>query len=493
MSLSSDILVPVLLFLVVLLFFFLLISLSKARKLRSSLSKLMISFKELDDQAKLIVRTDLELNKTQEDLDRRLNGLDALQKISRLVTTTLDETEIFRRLDQPLLTELGFEKYLVLLFSSEGQLHPHVNFGFSPEEVSGLKTALENFDRLVEILKEEGLVSSHKGPQTLREIFKLNALLKYFVLTPILAQNDTPGLVIAGNQTGHASITEGDEELLSILADQIGQAISNARLFEKVYRSSQMQEIKVQDRTKQLSTALEEVNKISKAKSEFISAVSHELRTPLTSIKGYAALLMTGKLGQIPEKVQERLDKINKHSDNLVKLINDLLDISRIESGRIEMKRNEYHLKPMIESVADLLGPQLKDKGIHFVSEVPDGLPPLLVDGSQIERVFINLVSNAIKFTPADGTITIKVERNPDHLLVSAADSGIGIKKEDLSKLFNEFYRVENEINQNVKGTGLGLALTKKIIEAHGGKIWVESQVNKGTTFFFTLPFDRKS
>jgi len=491
MTLSSEFLVPALLFLTVVCFFFLLISLKKVKKLRSYLSKLMVSFKELDDQAKLIVRTDLELNKTQEDLDRRLNGLDALQKISRLVTTTLDETEIFRRLDQPLLTELGFEKYLVLIFSQDGQLHPHINFGFSQEEVDGLKTALENYADLTEILKEQGLVSSHKGPESLRDVFKINAILKSFVMTPVLAQNDTPGIVIAGNQSEHSMITEGDEELLSILADQIGQAISNARLFEKVYRSSQMLEVKVQDRTKQLSSALDEVNKISKAKSEFISAVSHELRTPLTSIKGYAAILMTGKLGEIPEKVQERLDKINKHSDNLVKLINDLLDISRIESGRIEMKRTEHQIKPMIENVQDLLGPQLKDKEIEFVAEVPDNLRAMVVDVSQIERVFINLVSNAIKFTPAKGTIRIRVEQNPQQLAITVADSGIGIKKEDLSKLFYEFYRVENEINQNVKGTGLGLALTKKIIEAHGGKIWVESTVNKGTTFSFTIPFDQ--
>ena len=150
------------------------------------------------------------------------------------------------------------------------------------------------------------------------------------------------GIIFAGNRGDAFPVTEGDEELISILADQIGQAVENARLFEQVYRSSQALELKVQDRTKQLSSALEEVKKISKTKSEFISAVSHELRTPLTSIKGYAALLIAGKIGEIPDKVKERLEKINKHSDNLVKLINDLLDIARIESGT---RRNEICAK----------------------------------------------------------------------------------------------------------------------------------------------------
>ena len=169
-----------------------------------------------------------------------------------------------------------------------------------------------------------------------------------------------------GNRYNAPAVTQGDEELITILAGQIGQSIENAQLFEKVFRSSQELELKVADRTKQLAGALQKVNDISKKKSEFISAVSHELRTPLTSIKGYAAILIAGKIGEVPAAVKERLAKINSHSDNLVSLINNLLDIARIESGRQEMKFAIYKIKNIVDNVADLLAPQITAKGVKL-------------------------------------------------------------------------------------------------------------------------------
>ena len=232
----------------------------------------------------------------------------------------------------------------------------------------------------------------------------------------------------AGNQSDAFAVTEGDKEP-SPFWGQIGQAIETARLFEQVYRARQVLEAKVQERTKELSSALEEVQRISRNKSEFISAVSHELRTPLTSIKGYASILITGKVGEIPDKVKERLEKVNKHSDNLVKLINDLLDISRIESGKIEMKIVPYAILPVIENVHDLLTPQMKEKNINFVTDIPAHCPAIPMDLSQAERVFINLVSNAIKFTPGNGTITVAVTTNEKTPHSPSLIQGSGSKK----------------------------------------------------------------
>lgn len=466
---------------------FLFLSLNKNRSLRAAFEKLMSSFHEIDEQAKLIVRTDLELARAQEDLERRLNALDALQKASRLVSTTLDENEIFQRLNEPLLNELGFQKYLILISTESQGLLCRVNFGFSDEENRCIIDYLAS-RRIQDQLNRDPLLSSNSSPEDIKDALKNVLHLKHFVIVPILAQTDMPGIIVAGNQADTFSISEGDEELISILADQIGQAVRNARLFENVYRSSQMLEIKVQDRTKQLTAALEQVQKISKAKSEFISAVSHELRTPLTSIKGYAALLIAGKIGELPAQVKERLEKINNHSDNLVKMINDLLDISRIESGRSEMTFQEIPVASLITNVQDLLTPQINEKKLHFVVDMANGCPAVCLDKHQIERVFINLIGNAVKFTPTQGTITVKVTHDDERISVSVSDTGIGMKQEDVEKLFTEFYRVDNSINQTVKGSGLGLVLSKKIIEAHGGKIWVESQIQRGTTFYFTLP-----
>ena len=461
-------------------------------QMRSTVTKLRRSFNELDEEAKLIVKTDLDLNKAQEELDKRVRGLEALQSASRLISTTLDENEIFKRLDQVALGNLGFERELVLAYDENSILHPRINTGFSDVEVQALLASIPKEESLLASLKEGKTFSSINAPASRKEtILKLFGVA-HFVISPVLTKNGMIGLLFFGNRSNASLITGGDEELTSILANQIGQSLENARLFEQVYRSTQILETKVQERTKQLVQALEEVKKISKTKSDFISAVSHELRTPLTSIKGYASILMAGKLGNIPEAVADRLKKINDHSDNLVKLINELLDISRIESGRVEMNIGRADVRKMIENVHDLLIPQMREKNIRWKVTVSQRVPEMQLDASQVERVFINLVGNAIKYTPRDGTITVKADFIDNELRVDVSDTGIGIAEKDLEHLFNEFYRVDNEFNRTVKGTGLGLSLAKKIVQAHDGRMWVTSQPDHGTTFSFTLPFKEK-
>ena len=477
-------------FVISVLIFLLINKNEQTRRLQAELQDMNKTFNDLDEQAKLIVRTDLELNKAQEELDKRLNGLDALQKTSRLISTTLDENEIFKRLDQSLIVDLGFEKNLICIYDKDQALQGRLNVGFSPEDVQFVIASLEKEKVITQALKEgEAFTSDASSKQAKESIIRIFDV-QHFVLTPILTQNNISGILFVGNRSNTSAITEGDEELVSVLANQIGQALENARLFDQAYGASQALESKVQERTKQLASVLEEVKLINKTKSEFISAVSHELRTPLTSIKGYASLLITGKLGAVPEAVKERLEKINAHSDNLVKMINNLLDIARIESGRVEMKMEKCDITALIETARDLLTPQMREKNLQWKTDIAAGVPELTLDKHQAERIFINLISNAIKFTPEKGTITVRVRLDPHAATIEVADTGIGVSREDLNKLFDEFYRVDNAINQSVKGTGLGLSLVKKIIEAHQGRIWVTSEVNQGTTFHFTLPFN---
>jgi len=449
---------------------------------------LQASFDNLDEQAKLIVKTDLELNRAQEELDKRFSSLDALQKISRQISTTLEEKEIFHRLNNALITDLEFEKNLVLVYDKDRILQPKILLGFSEKDIPFIIANLEKDQSLLKALEEGHTFSSATSSSLRKEHLSQIFNAEHFVLVPILAQNGPMGIIFVGNRSNATPLTEGDEELISILANQVGQSMDNARLFEEVYRARGVLELKVQERTKELATALQKVENISKTKSDFISAVSHELRTPLTSIKGYAAILIAGKLGDVPDKVKERLEKINYHSDNLVKLINDLLDISRIESGKVEMNFSVCGIINIVDNVHDLLTPQMREKNLHWETRITPGIPETLMDKSQVERAFINLVGNAIKFTPEEGTISVQAFRQDDEILLEVSDTGIGIQEEDAARLFDEFYRVDNTINQNVKGTGLGLALTKKIIEAHGGRIWVTSKINEGTTFHFTLP-----
>ncbi len=468
------------------------LNMSKSQELQKTLKDMKRSLDEMDEQAKLIVRTDMELNKTQEELDRKMFGLYGLQGLTKAISSTLEESQIFKMIKPSYLEDLGFEKSCAFLWDEETkEFNCAVGIGYAPEETEGIKTYIrDRREFFLGMMKEErtfsslSLLSDTKTRDELNQVFRV----KFFVLSSILPKEGSRGFIFVGTTNPDTVITEGDEELVTILANNLGQTLENARLFEKTWRAHQDLERKVDERTRQLSHALEEVKKISQRKTDFISAVSHELRTPLTSVKGYAAILLAEKLGPLPEPAKERLAKINLHSDELVHMVNDLLDIARIEAGKTVMKLEAENIRKVIESASDLISIQCKNKNIDLVLEVPHELPLIMLDHSQLERVFINLLGNAVKFTPQNGKISIRAAVNGPSIQVDIADTGIGMPKEAQAKLFQEFYRVDNEINAQVKGTGLGLAMVKHIIEAHQGKIWVDSEPGKGSTFSFTLP-----
>lgn len=475
----------------------LIFKIDQIKKLKFTLDKLKRSFDELDEQAKLIVKTDLELNKTQEELDKKVADLYTLQRLSRAISTTLDEEQIFARIEEPLIREFGFEKALAFTFKKvkdgSWELNLRIQAGYSEEEAEKIKHNLEKESILSIIIKNNAPFSSLNAAsgklKQATESIKNLCLLSSFAGSIISTKDGPYGLIIMGNESSLSVLIEGDEEIVGILANQLGQAIENAKLFEETFRSHQELERRVTERTKELTDALSEIKQISKRKSEFVSAVSHELRTPLTSIKGYASILTAGTLGELPAPVKERIERIHRHSNELTDLINNLLDISRIESGKVEMKLEAQNLSLIIEKVADLLMPQIKEKQLQFSLKIPAGLGLALADAHQIERVFINLISNAIKYTPNQGKIGISAVKIPDNYLrIDVSDSGYGIPLEDLNKIFNEFYRVDSMITRGIKGTGLGLSLVKYIIEAHKGKIWATSKLNEGSIFSFTLP-----
>ena len=320
--------------------------------------------------------------------------------------------------------------------------------------------------------------------EALSEIFKSES----FLTVPIVAKDEAVGFILMGNTSSYSRVTEGDAELLSVLASQIGTAIENTRLYTELFNSHQDLERRVKERTQELARLNEELTRLNKVKSDFVSAVSHELRTPLTSIKGYASILMTGKLGDVPLAQKERLEKIDKHSNNLTRLVNNLLDISRIESGKIQMELKEISIKEMLNSVVDIIEPQVKEKNISLKINIKTKSDKIKADPGQLERVFINLVGNAVKFTPQKGKITVYCQDRKDLVEFSVEDTGMGIPRDDVKNVFEEFFRSDNALDQKVKGTGLGLSLVKKIIEAHRGKIWVQSELGKGTRFTFTIP-----
>lgn len=226
-----------------------------------------------------------------------------------------------------------------------------------------------------------------------------------------------------------------------------------------------------------------------RTKTEFVSTVSHELRTPMTSIKGYADLLLLGAAGAVNENQHRFLSVIKSNADRLSVLVNDLLDISRIESGRVKLDLKPISVEGAIEQSLVALRGKIEEKGVQLNMLIPEGeeLPEVLGDRDRVIQVLTNLVSNAYQYTPAGGSITINVHRTDGFVQIDVADTGIGIAPENQSKVFGRFFRADDPTVQEFPGTGLGLAIVKSLVEMHEGRIWLASEPNRGTTFSFTL------
>jgi signal transduction histidine kinase len=257
--------------------------------------------------------------------------------------------------------------------------------------------------------------------------------------------------------------------LVETFADQAAIAIENVRLFDEI-----------QDKSRQLAEA-------SQHKSQFLANMSHELRTPLNAILGYTELIADGVYGEPSDKMLTVLRRLESNGKHLLGLINDVLDLSKIEAGQLALDLAEYSLENVAQTVVSAVEPLAADKKLAFKAEVTPGLPRGRGDERRLTQVLLNLVGNAIKFTDS-GEVVIKAGASNGAFDLSVRDTGPGISAADQGKLFQEFQQADNSITRAKGGTGLGLAISKRIIEMHGGKIWVESQVGKGSTFFVTLP-----
>jgi len=233
----------------------------------------------------------------------------------------------------------------------------------------------------------------------------------------------------------------------------------------------------------------EEVERLSRAKSEFISIASHQLRTPLTAIKGYISMILEGTYGKIPGKVQEPMEKVYESNNRLISLVNNLLSISRIESGKLKLEAKKASIEDVISNVLDIFQIEAKEKGIYLNFKQPkEPLPEIVMDGEKMTEVISNVVNNDIKYTEKGG-ITIKVKELKSKIRIIVEDTGVGMTEEELDKMFKSFSRGMAGNRLYTKGAGLGLYISRKFVEMHGGRIWAESKgKNKGSTFYIELP-----
>jgi signal transduction histidine kinase len=284
---------------------------------------------------------------------------------------------------------------------------------------------------------------------------------------PILYQGQVRAIISLESPHSDA-FSEDDLTFVTRLADHAAIAIENARLYQQAQAANQ-------------------------AKTEFMSIASHELKIPMTSIKGYAKLLTLGTGGELADNQRKFLDIISANVDRMDRLVADLLDVSRIEAGRLHLEMGPVDLCDVIETVIQSVKAQIEAKHLSLQVEIPASLPPIWGDRGRLIQILTNLVSNAYKYTPDDGEIHITVDgqvdpSSPDCLTVSVRDTGLGISPEDQQKLFTKFFRADDPRVRDVPGTGLGLSITKSLVEMHNGEIWFESAPDQGTVFTFTLP-----
>ena len=325
-----------------------------------------------------------------------------------------------------------------------------------------------------------------------------------FLVKPIQDLQKATAEIAKGNWDYGIDVKTGDE--IEQFADVYKEMISTIknkqeellRAKEKLEELSKAMEAKVLERTKNLTAAKDEIDEYAKeleralmVKSDFVSMVSHELRTPLAAIKGALAIILDEKVGPITDDQKEFLNTARKNVDRLTRLINDVLDLQKLEQDKAVLNIKENDINEIVKEVVNTMGPLAGERELELAADLENDLPRIKFDKDRITQVLTNLVSNAVKFTEKGG-VEVITSRGDNFIQVSVKDSGPGIQEEDMTKLFQKFVQLEIGLERKAGGTGLGLIIAKDIIEKHKGRIWVESKFGVGTTFHFVLPIKER-
>ncbi len=314
---------------------------------------------------------------------------------------------------------------------------------------------------------------------------------KSLICLPLMGKEKPVGVVCLYDRVDNQEFSQEDINIISTLSTQVGVSIENAQLYEELALWNKQLERKVAERTKELKEANEELKKLDKAKSDFLSMVAHELRTPLTSIKAFTEMLLRKPDREVSDRIKY-LGIMHGECNRLTRLINNVLDLSKIEAGKMEWNIQPISIAEVVNTSLATTHKIVEDKGLTVEAQMEDALPPVLADQDRLIQVMTNLIGNAVKFTEQGGRIEVRAKKNlrQECIQVSVSDTGIGIRKKDLDKVFQRFKQVGSCMTNRPEGTGLGLSISREIVDYHKGKIWVESKLKKGTTFHFTLPIE---
>jgi signal transduction histidine kinase len=424
------------------------------------------------------VRLFQELQERTQQLVESVEEMKALSEVGQAVSSTLDLETVLQTIVARAVELAGTDCGVIYEYDEAAQeFNLRASHHMEAEAVEALKAARI---RLGE--GATGQAASTRAPVQILDTFEeqqravsrvrpvLNRLGYRSLLTvPILREQE----IMGGLTVWRREVGEFEPEVVKLLqtfATQSALAIHNARLFREI-----------QAKGRELEAA-------NRHKSEFLANVSHELRTPLNAIIGFSEVLQERLFGELNDKQAEYTDDILSSGRHLLSLINDILDLSKIEAGRMELEVTTFHLPDAIENALLLVRERASRHGIKLDRAIDDRLGDFTGDERKVKQILVNLLTNAVKFTPEGGQIKVQGSLGDGAVIVSVTDTGIGIAKEDQEAIFEEFRQASGNYAQKREGTGLGLTLTRKFVEMHGGKIWVESEVGKGSKFTFTLP-----
>jgi len=459
---------------------------------KSSRDEIGMLARHLDDMRGSIKQLFAELSKSKEKLEehsrtleqqvkvrtrelaRSVDELKALGEISQVVNSTLDLETVLTRIVRHAVQLSKTDAGTIYEFDDEKQIFvPRINYGASAEFIAALRESeLRIGDQTVigqAALKRTpdqvaDLLGFHDYPLPYTQEAGYRALLAL----PLLRENRLIGGLVVRRKTP-GEFPGPVVDLLQTFAAQSVLAIHNARLFREV-----------EEKGRELEIA-------NKHKSEFLANMSHELRTPLNAILGYTELILDNIYGEVSQKIREVLERLEKNGRHLLSLINDVLDLSKIEAGRLTLTLNEYSLGEVIQTAISSVEALAAEKQLDLNVRIPENIAIGKGDEQRIAQVLLNLLGNAIKFTET-GEIVVEAGVSDNKFLVSVSDTGPGLTEADQKKIFGEFYQADGSSTRQKGGTGLGLSISKKIVELHGGRIWVESVLGEGSTFRFTLP-----
>ncbi|MBA2279158.1 hypothetical protein H0V99_01820 [Candidatus Saccharibacteria bacterium] len=406
-----------------------------------------------------------------------------IDKLNSILVGTIDVGAIGKKSAELIENTLQASFVQFLLAEKEGVVHRYIGSSKNSLDNDIKSVVIENFNSSnikVSLIEEAAL--NNKKLYTLLDKNDISVIVKL-----VTRQQKIGFLLLGGKKSGNGYNAQ-DLQLFGIIADQLAIAIQNALRFEEIATFNITLQQKVTDATKELRKTNEKLKALDEAKDEFISMASHQLRTPLTSVKGYVSMVLEGDAGKLNEQQEKLLNQAFTSSQRMVYLIADLLNVSRLRTGKFVIEAKPTDLPEVIEGEIQQLKETAKARGLELTYSKPSSFPMLKLDETKIRQVVMNFVDNAIYYTPTGGHIAVNLTHTDKSVEFTVVDNGLGVPKDEQHHLFSKFYRADNAKKARPDGTGLGLFMARKVVIAQGGAIIFESQEGKGSTFGFTFP-----